>query len=54
MTEKITSPNDLNALREMFHEAVKKETVRILVCAGTGCQASGSLKIYETRGEHEN
>lgn len=47
MTEKIKSPEELNILREKFREAVKKEPVRILVCAGTGCQASGSLKVWE-------
>ncbi len=28
-------------------DAVKKESVRILVCGGTGCLAGGSAKLYE-------
>ena len=44
---KITSRYELDNLREVYDEAVKREPVRILVCAGTGCQASGSLKVWE-------
>ena len=47
----ITSPEELGLLREKFSEAVKNEPVRILVCAGTGCQASGSLKVWEKMSE---
>ena len=47
MTQKITSRKELDILQGKFREAVKKEPVRILVCAGTGCQASGSLKVWE-------
>ena len=47
MTEKITSPAELNNLRGKFQAAIKAEPVRIMVCAGTGCQASGSLKVWE-------
>jgi len=34
------------ALRSQCQEAVKLESKRILVCAGTGCISSGSLEIY--------
>ncbi len=47
MTEKITSKEQLTRLQGEFQANVKAEPVRILVCAGTGCQASGSLKIWE-------
>ena len=47
MTEKITSTSELNALQGKYQAAIKAEPVRILVCAGTGCQASGSLKVWE-------
>ena len=44
---KITSRYELDNLREVYEENIKREPVRILVCAGTGCQASGSLKVWE-------
>lgn len=47
MTEKITSPAELTDLQGKFQAAIKAEPVRIMVCAGTGCQASGSLKVWE-------
>ncbi len=47
----ITSPEELDLLREKFSKAIKNEPVRILVCAGTGCQASGSLKVWEKMSE---
>ena len=47
MTEKITSKEQLMRLQGEFQANIKAEPVRILVCAGTGCQASGSLKIWE-------
>lgn len=30
-----------------MYELVKGEKMRILVCAGTGCVANGSLKVYD-------
>ena len=37
----------LDALRAECERALKAERRRILVCAGTGCVSSGSLKVYE-------
>ncbi len=39
---------DLNKLQAQAKEALSKEKMRILICAGTGCVANGSLKVYET------
>ncbi len=49
--KKITSHDELRELRKKFESKIKSEPVRILVCAGTGCQASGSLKIWEKMSE---
>jgi NADH-quinone oxidoreductase subunit F len=38
---------DLDRLRENCQKSIAAERGRILVCAGTGCVASGSLEIYE-------
>jgi NADH-quinone oxidoreductase subunit F len=37
----------LQAARSDFSECLGRERNRILVCAGTGCIANGSLKVYE-------
>ncbi|HHY51774.1 MAG TPA: NADH-quinone oxidoreductase subunit F, partial [Clostridiales bacterium] len=39
--------DDLIALRKACMEAAAKETQKILICAGTGCIAGGSLAIYQ-------
>ena len=38
---------DLIALREGCMAAAQLQKRRILVCAGTGCVSSGSLKIFD-------
>ncbi|MEG6522195.1 NADH-quinone oxidoreductase subunit F, partial [Desulfotomaculum sp. 1211_IL3151] len=38
---------DLKQLRQKVRTALEQEKMRILVCAGTGCVANGSLKVYE-------
>ncbi len=43
----LKSRQDLKALTERAREALKKEKLRILICAGTGCVANGSLGVYE-------
>ncbi|NLW48985.1 MAG: NADH-quinone oxidoreductase subunit NuoF [Firmicutes bacterium] len=43
----IESVTKLEELREQWRHAYQKEPNRILVCAGTGCVANGSLKIYD-------
>lgn len=56
---KISSLNDLKALRDKYKDNVqtrlladntaeKNDKVEILVCGGTGCQASGSIEVVET------
>ena len=44
---KLNSRDDLNAIRAKAEERVAGYKCRILICAGTGCLAGGSLKIYE-------
>ena len=41
------SPKTLERLRESYKNALSLQKKKILVCAGTGCVAGGSLKIYE-------
>jgi NADH-quinone oxidoreductase subunit F len=43
----IDSVTKLEELREQWRHAYQKEQNRVLVCAGTGCVANGSLKIYD-------
>ncbi len=38
---------DLDACRAGYKEAVDKQKKKILICAGTGCVAGGSLDIYD-------
>lgn len=44
---KLKTRQDLIDARQAAKEAMQKEPYRILICAGTGCMAGGSLKIYE-------
>ena len=44
--EKINSLERLNSLKTQAEEIIKNTKVRILICAGTGCLAGGSGKIY--------
>ena len=43
----ITSKEDLLKKQTEAQEKIDSYTCRILVCCGTGCVASGSMKIYE-------
>ena len=43
----IKSRDDLSALRSRLKRAFDAQTKKILVCAGTGCIAGGSLDIYD-------
>lgn len=43
---KINSPEELKRLQEVYSQALNAQKKRILVCAGTGCVAGGSLLIY--------
>ena len=38
---------ELQELREKAEEALHAQKIRVLICAGTGCIASGSKEIYE-------
>ena len=38
---------ELQALRKKAEEALHAQKIRVLICAGTGCIASGSKEIYE-------
>jgi NADH-quinone oxidoreductase subunit F len=41
------SRNDLADMRNTYKSSFKKEKKKILICAGTGCVAGGSLDIYD-------
>lgn len=43
---RINSREDLKAAREEFRCALNAQRKQILICAGTGCVAGGSLNIY--------
>ncbi len=43
----LNSRQDLINAREQAKAAMEQEQFRILICAGTGCLAGGSAKIYE-------
>lgn len=38
---------DLDNAREQYGKLVDKQARKVLVCAGTGCVAGGSLNIYQ-------
>jgi len=44
---KINTRKELDAIRSLYKESLGKQYKQILVCAGTGCVAGGSLDIYE-------
>lgn len=44
---KIRSIEELNQLAATYRKATDKVAKRILVCAGTGCVANGSLLVYD-------
>jgi NADH-quinone oxidoreductase subunit F len=43
----IKSCTELEQKQQAWRNGFKRETARILVCAGTGCVANGSLQVYE-------
>lgn len=43
----INSRQDLLAFKQEAEKEIKASACRVLVCAGTGCVATGSLKIYD-------
>ena len=47
MARKINTRKELEALRVEYANSLKSQKKQILICAGTGCVAGGSLKIYE-------
>lgn len=44
----LKSRKDLVNLQQKSKAALAEQKMRILVCAGTGCVANGSLKVYES------
>jgi NADH-quinone oxidoreductase subunit F len=44
---KINTREELNAIRDRYKASLEKQYKQILVCAGTGCVAGGSLDIYK-------
>ncbi len=45
--EKTSLNIDIKEEQKRAQEAIKKQGLRVLVCAGTGCVANGSLKVIE-------
>ena len=45
--EKTTLNIDIKQEQQKAQEEIKKQGLRVLVCAGTGCVANGSLKVIE-------
>ena len=44
---KINTREELNAIRARYKASLGNQYKQILVCAGTGCVAGGSLDIYK-------
>ena len=44
---KITNINTLNEIKNVTLNTIKNSKCRVLICAGTGCLAGGSGKIYD-------
>ncbi|HHU61173.1 MAG TPA: (2Fe-2S) ferredoxin domain-containing protein, partial [Natronincola sp.] len=42
----ITTLEQIKSIEKGYNEAMKKGKAQILVCAGTGCVAGGSLSVY--------
>jgi len=42
----VKSYYDLSSYADTFKNSLDKQKVKVLICAGTGCVASGSLKLY--------
>lgn len=47
MPTKINTLKELKSYRISYKKALRSQQKQILICAGTGCVAGGSLKIYE-------
>ena len=43
----IRNINELNALRDLAKAKMEGYEQQLLICGGTGCVSSGSLKLYE-------
>ncbi|MDF2617041.1 MAG: Respiratory-chain dehydrogenase domain 51 kDa subunit [Sedimentibacter sp.] len=43
----IQTHHDLSSYAKKFESSLKKQKIKVLVCCGTGCLASGSLAIYD-------
>jgi len=44
---RINTVEELKKIREFAENALEKQKKKVLICAGTGCVAGGSLKIYD-------
>ena len=51
MHKRLNSRQELATLREKVKAALDRQKVKLLVCAGTGCVAGGSLNIYNRLSE---
>ena len=45
--EKTALNTDIKKEQDKAQELIKKQGLRVLVCAGTGCVANGSMQVIE-------
>ena len=43
----MTQPPNLEERKRLFDEALAQYKTRIIVCAGTGCLAGGSMRVHD-------
>ena len=44
---RLSTREDLDIARKQCEDRIARQKIRILICAGTGCLAGGSGRIYE-------
>ena len=48
---KINNPQELKQAQEIYKNSLDMQYRKVLICAGTGCVAGGSMDIYNAIGE---
>jgi NADH:ubiquinone oxidoreductase subunit E len=43
----LSSREELQKARAAYKKALDNEKIKVLVCAGTGCIASGAMNVYD-------
>jgi len=47
MSDRIINPDDLRSIKEKVEKEKARFKLRVMLCGGTGCHASGSLKVKD-------